>query len=258
MNLRGHNVARNGKRDGMKTLQERAISSRTPRTGEGSEAIPQGSRGLGIPKHSTDLTSAAFYGKCFSMGWTRYFNSCMTCKQTDVPHMAKGQCRRCYLKVYREDPANADRISDTKRAWYLKQPVIQRKLKNKLAREEREFDGKRETVLKRDGYRCTRCGTKKNLTVHHKDGNGRGKQEKNNVMRNLVTVCRACHSKEHTSGRWSLNFDACIKCKTMNNLHNAKGLCTLCYMKVRYVLRFKPDDMVRTPTRAGESRGNRS
>lgn len=254
MNLQGHNVAGNGKRDGVRTLQERAISSRAARTAEGSEAIPQGSRTQESPKHSTDLTSISFYGKVFSMEWSRYFDTCVTCKQTDSPYMAKGQCRRCYLKAYRESPANQERIADAKRKWHLKQP----KLRAKLAREERNFGGQREAVLARDGHRCTRCGTSKSLVVHHKDGNGRGKHDKNNARKNLVTLCRACHAKEHAITGWSRNFDACTECKTTDNPHNAKGLCILCYAKVNYVSKIKPDDMVRTPVKAGESRGNRS
>ena len=51
MNLQGHNVAGNGKRDGLKTLWEQTISSQAPRSGEGSEAIPKGSRTQVSPKH---------------------------------------------------------------------------------------------------------------------------------------------------------------------------------------------------------------
>lgn len=50
-NLQGHNVAGNGKRDGVKTLWEQTISSQAPRSGEGSEAIPKGSRAQVSSKH---------------------------------------------------------------------------------------------------------------------------------------------------------------------------------------------------------------
>ena len=52
---------------------------------------------------------------------------------------------------------------------------------------------KREQILKRDGYKCTFCGTAKNLRVHHityvnipyeKD-------------EDLITVCDKCHKKLH-------------------------------------------------------------
>jgi 5-methylcytosine-specific restriction endonuclease McrA len=52
----------------------------------------------------------------------------------------------------------------------------------------------RETVLKRDGYKCTKCNCKKNLHVHHiihrKDGGT------DDIM-NLLTLCDLCHAEEH-------------------------------------------------------------
>lgn len=145
--------------------------------------------------------------------------------------MARGQCKKCYLKAYRESPENQERIASAKREWHLKQP----KLLAKMAREEREFAGQRDTVLDRDGHRCTRCSTKESLVVHHKDGNGRGKWEKNNVMSNLLTLCRSCHAREHaTCGRWARAFDCCTLCRTIESPHNAKGLCRNCYIRLHY------------------------
>jgi len=37
---------------------------------------------------------------------------------------------------------------------------------------------------------CQRCGSKKNLMVHHKDGN-----RKNNAASNHETLCWSCHEK---------------------------------------------------------------
>lgn len=37
---------------------------------------------------------------------------------------------------------------------------------------------------------CQRCGGKRNLMVHHKDGN-----RKNNAASNLETLCWRCHEK---------------------------------------------------------------
>ncbi len=39
--------------------------------------------------------------------------------------------------------------------------------------------------------RCERCGSTKNLMVHHKDGN-----RKNNKPSNLETLCWSCHEKK--------------------------------------------------------------
>lgn len=40
--------------------------------------------------------------------------------------------------------------------------------------------------------RCVNCGVTNNLTIHHIDENPR-----NDVNRNLMTLCRTCHNKIH-------------------------------------------------------------
>ena len=68
----------------------------------------------------------------------------------------------------------------------------------KRNRERIWFDGKREDALKRDGYKCVRCGATRNIHVHHKDGKGRGYRGKiNNSLDNLETLCNICHQKHH-------------------------------------------------------------
>lgn len=52
----------------------------------------------------------------------------------------------------------------------------------------------RESVLKRDHYKCRKCGTSGNLVVHHKDGSG-GTEKPNNDLDNLLTLCGHCHAK---------------------------------------------------------------
>ena len=50
---------------------------------------------------------------------------------------------------------------------------------------------------------CFKCGSKKNLCVHHKD-----KNRKNNDLFNLMMLCRSCHTKEHDiqkNLRWDYN-----------------------------------------------------
>jgi hypothetical protein len=54
-------------------------------------------------------------------------------------------------------------------------------------------------ALKRDKYKCVKCGAIKNLEVHHKDGKGSGIKDKskwNNRLSNLITLCRKCHMLE--------------------------------------------------------------
>lgn len=163
--------------------------------------------------------------------WTRRYRSCISCQTTDRPHVARGLCARCYLKKYRESPKNSERIKQLKHKWYRKNvtPEIARQ-----RREEKHFGGNRQAALKRDRYRCTECNEDdvNQLTVHHKDGAGRGHSSPNNYLKNLVTLCRACHAREHHSILgWSRNYDCCQSCSTTKRKHNAKGLCWKCYLK---------------------------
>ena len=55
------------------------------------------------------------------------------------------------------------------------------------------FSGKvRQLVRERDGNRCLKCGSTKNLCVHHSDF-----QKTNHDLANLVLLCRKCHTLEH-------------------------------------------------------------
>lgn len=75
---------------------------------------------------------------------------------------------------------------------------------NKKYRDQSQFGGMRETVLKRDNYACVNCGMtqaehfkkyKRDLTVDHIDGKGRNAPpgQKNNALENLQTLCIVCH-----------------------------------------------------------------
>ena len=52
---------------------------------------------------------------------------------------------------------------------------------------------KRKMVLERDGYCCVRCGSAKNLDVHHLTYEHFG----NEPMEDLITLCRKCHGTVH-------------------------------------------------------------
>jgi len=54
----------------------------------------------------------------------------------------------------------------------------------------------RERVLRRDGYRCRRCGATGRLEVHHRYYL-RGHMAWQYPMRALVTLCRDCHEWVH-------------------------------------------------------------
>jgi 5-methylcytosine-specific restriction endonuclease McrA len=132
------------------------------------------------------------------MVWSRNFKACVMCSGTSFKHMAKGLCSSCYAKTYKKDPKIKARIEAQKAAWYRRHHEANL-LKQKLYREQRHFAGHRATVLERDGQRCVECGETVDLVVHHKDGSGRGKDENNNNINNLVTLCRSCHAKVHSS-----------------------------------------------------------
>ena len=179
------------------------------------------------------------------MSWCKSHECCVDCGDVESPHMAKGLCRKCYLKRYSNSPKNKARIEQKKREWYFKYHT-DNLLKRKAYREERHYDGLRERVLARDGRKCTKCGSTRQLTVHHKDGEGRGKSQPNNDMSNLATLCRKCHIDEHRDelyvsrrenrqpqlnkhGRWSMQHDCCIICESNLSKHAAKGVCVACY-----------------------------
>ena len=58
------------------------------------------------------------------------------------------------------------------------------------------FGGLREHALERDDYKCVKCEATKRLIVHHIDE----KPKEVDVLDNLMTLCRACHAREHHSG----------------------------------------------------------
>lgn len=60
-------------------------------------------------------------------------------------------------------------------------------------------------VMRRDEYRCKLCGTKKNISLHHKGGIVRSKwlskMGHSNDPSNIVTICPNCHDREHEQAR---------------------------------------------------------
>lgn len=152
------------------------------------------------------------YGSNASSKWSRQHDCCINCQYTDRKHAGKGLCSHCYKHQYSVE--NADRVQALKQASY----------------EQIWFGGNHETVLQRDNYKCTCCGSPEKLVVHHLDGNGRGSENPNNDLGNLQTLCRSCHARVHqTLEEWSRNHDKCINCGTTQVRHAAKGLCINCY-----------------------------
>lgn len=55
-------------------------------------------------------------------------------------------------------------------------------------------------IYRRDQYRCKRCGTGDDLSLHHKGGIESSKhwwRKKANNRTNLVVLCQSCHSTVH-------------------------------------------------------------
>ncbi len=69
-------------------------------------------------------------------------------------------------------------------------PFIESYMNNK------RYGGYYYVVIRRDNYRCAKCGSIENLCVHHIDGYDEGHPE-NNVPNKMITLCRTCHSQIH-------------------------------------------------------------
>jgi 5-methylcytosine-specific restriction endonuclease McrA len=76
----------------------------------------------------------------------------------------------------------------------------------KRDRDKSRFSGNRLVVLERDNYECQMCGMQQeqhivlfgsSLLIHHKDGNGRDRENPNNNINNLITLCFRCHQTAH-------------------------------------------------------------
>lgn len=58
------------------------------------------------------------------------------------------------------------------------------------------FSGIKEMILVRDGKKCRICENINDLCVHHKDNSGKT-DDINNDIKNLITLCRKCHTTLH-------------------------------------------------------------
>ncbi len=56
------------------------------------------------------------------------------------------------------------------------------------------YEGLRQQILLRDGWRCQSCGTMSNLEVHHMKFRSRSGEDSEE---NLITLCAACHASVH-------------------------------------------------------------
>lgn len=73
---------------------------------------------------------------------------------------------------------------------------------NRLLKHPKWFE-KRRQILARDGSTCRRCGSDKDLRIHHKQyqfkiRTGRFELPWNYQSRYLITLCDSCHQKGHS------------------------------------------------------------
>lgn len=121
------------------------------------------------------------------------------CKLCKKKVFAKGLCVNHYASFWRknnrESSLNAQRKYRKNNLELCRERtrINQRKLNNK-----KRFGGLRFEVLERDNYECQMCNkdiSKSNMScIHHKDEN-----KTNNVMENMISLCKSCHSKLHYS-----------------------------------------------------------
>jgi 5-methylcytosine-specific restriction endonuclease McrA len=58
------------------------------------------------------------------------------------------------------------------------------------------YERLRQSVLRRDGWRCQSCGTMSNLEVHHKQFRSQSGEDSDE---NLITLCTECHNHIHNA-----------------------------------------------------------
>lgn len=104
-----------------------------------------------------------------------------------------------YNKKWRAD--NPERVLEHNRKWKKNNPGY---VKANLEWRRREGFGSveryEEAMLKYDGWCAFACDKKAEL-VHHLDGksiNNSRKEDIDNSLKNLLPLCRICHSKLHT------------------------------------------------------------
>lgn len=93
----------------------------------------------------------------------------------------------------------------------------------------------KKSILKRDKYRCSRCGANNlKLHVHHIRSLSRGGS---NHPSNLTTLCEYCHGQIHphlrTSGQKPAHikhqaYFYCPRCKTEHSIKQSERFCPTC------------------------------
>jgi 5-methylcytosine-specific restriction endonuclease McrA len=122
-------------------------------------------------------------------------NVCAQCGKSFVAsrigtRFCSQKCRR--LHQYWENPE----YGKQKAKEWAKANEDKRKQTNNEYHDKIRYGGNREKCFERDGYKCVRCGSVKQLVPHHKDGSGQT-DTPNHDLGNLETLCRKCHLELH-------------------------------------------------------------
>ena len=111
-----------------------------------------------------------------------------------------GKKSREYARKYyhrnKSNPEFLKKIYKRNRKYYAKNKKrLQEygKRKSEMSR----YGRPRKEILERDSHICQICFQKKNLCIHHIDGNGRNAEKPNNKIDNLITLCQNCHTVLH-------------------------------------------------------------
>ncbi len=101
--------------------------------------------------------------------------------------------------------------------------------KGDSVRRPRDWKLRRDFALRRDGHRCTRCGSTISLQVHHKQS---ASATHDHSGGNLETLCIYCHAKEPARGHGQALLSRNIKSRmkkhhllrsTSRKLHRCEG-----------------------------------
>lgn len=137
----------------------------------------------------------------------------------------RNECKECSQKInkiYYEKYGSRVRARANKYYVEHREKVLQY---SKSIRQDQKnkgrFGGNKYLAFERDGYKCQKCGSTKNLLVHHIDGSGAEWSDKaNNSLENLQTLCRSCHIGLHHRKYFGCLVPGCLK------KHHAKGYCS--------------------------------
>lgn len=86
--------------------------------------------------------------------------------------------------------ANRERLLIHGREYHS---ILENKERDRRTRLLRKYGESSLGILEKDNYTCQKCGSKKDIHIHHIDWN-----ENNNDFENLIVLCNSCHRKLHS------------------------------------------------------------